>query len=92
MIELRQALSGASWWLQANIRAIKREQFKRELKDKPTEESNEAKFFDDRVMLRAAQRHKRSFKFHDEGKFVQVANKMRAKVCEKLFNFEMNLS
>lgn len=62
--------------LKANIRAKKAEQFKIE---KPPEDLNESKYFDPRVGIKAAQRNKRGFKFHDKGKFQQLAQRIRAK-------------
>ena len=64
---------------QANIRAIRREQFKKELKERPPEEITESRFFDDRVAHKPSQRSKRSFKFHDKGKFQLIATKLRTK-------------
>uniref|UniRef100_K1PJQ0 U4/U6 small nuclear ribonucleoprotein Prp3 n=1 Tax=Magallana gigas TaxID=29159 RepID=K1PJQ0_MAGGI len=65
--------------LKANIRAKRREQFK-ELIEKPTEEITVGKYFDPRVGARQAQRPKRGFKFHEQGKFEAVASRLRAKV------------
>lgn len=62
--------------LKANIRAKKAEQFKIE---KPTEDLNESKYFDPRVGIKPAQRNKRGFKFHEKGKFQQIAQRIRAK-------------
>ncbi|XP_068701394.1 U4/U6 small nuclear ribonucleoprotein Prp3-like [Montipora foliosa] len=62
--------------LKANIRAKKAEQFKIE---KPTEDLNESKYFDPRVGIKSAQRNKRGFKFHERGKFQQIAQRIRAK-------------
>ncbi|KAK3799881.1 hypothetical protein RRG08_051512 [Elysia crispata] len=64
--------------LKANIRAKRREQFKG-LIDRPPEEISEGKFFDPRVPLNGFQRQKRSFKFHERGKFEQQAIRLRAK-------------
>lgn len=62
--------------LKANIRAKKAEKFKIE---KPTEDLNESKYFDPRVGIKQAQRSKRGFKFHEKGKFQQMAQRIRAK-------------
>ncbi|XP_015774527.1 PREDICTED: U4/U6 small nuclear ribonucleoprotein Prp3-like [Acropora digitifera] len=62
--------------LKANIRAKKAEQFKIE---KPTEDLIESKYFDARVGIKPAQRSKRGFKFHERGKFQQIAQRIRAK-------------
>uniref|UniRef100_A0A0B6ZQQ8 Uncharacterized protein n=1 Tax=Arion vulgaris TaxID=1028688 RepID=A0A0B6ZQQ8_9EUPU len=64
--------------LKANIRAKRREQFKG-LIDRPPEEISESKFFDGRLSLKAVQRPKRGFKFHEKGKFEQQASRLRAK-------------
>ncbi|XP_032235952.1 U4/U6 small nuclear ribonucleoprotein Prp3 isoform X2 [Nematostella vectensis] len=68
--------------LKANIRAKKREQFKVE---KPSEDLTERSYFDPRVTVPAAVRPKRTFKFHEKGKFQQVAQRIRTKTqLEKL--------
>ncbi|XP_031571014.1 U4/U6 small nuclear ribonucleoprotein Prp3-like [Actinia tenebrosa] len=68
--------------LKANIRAKKREQFKVE---KPSEDLTERSFFDSRVAVPNAVRAKRTFKFHDKGKFQEIAQRIRAKTqLEKL--------
>jgi U4/U6 small nuclear ribonucleoprotein PRP3 len=72
--------------LKANIRAKRREQFKA-VQDKAPEVISESKFFDPRVGEKAAVRTKRGFRFHDEGKFVGLASKLRTKaLLEKLQN------
>ncbi|KAM4664454.1 U4/U6 small nuclear ribonucleoprotein Prp3 isoform 1-T2 [Discoglossus pictus] len=71
--------------LKANIRAVKREQFKQQLKEKPSEDLESNTFFDHRVTITPAQRQKRSFKFHDKGKFEKIAQRIRTKAqLEKL--------
>ncbi|XP_018415403.1 PREDICTED: U4/U6 small nuclear ribonucleoprotein Prp3 isoform X2 [Nanorana parkeri] len=71
--------------LKANIRAVKREQFKLQLKEKPAEDLESNTFFDPRVQFTSAQRTKRSFKFHDKGKFEKIAQRLRTKAqLEKL--------
>ncbi|XP_068109333.1 U4/U6 small nuclear ribonucleoprotein Prp3 [Hyperolius riggenbachi] len=71
--------------LKANIRAVKREQFKQQLKEKPSEDLESNSFFDPRVPLTPAQRTKRSFKFHERGKFEKIAQRLRTKAqLEKL--------
>ncbi|KAL5019959.1 hypothetical protein ScPMuIL_002851 [Solemya velum] len=70
--------------LKANIRAKRREQFKG-LIEKPPEEISEGNFFDPRVGLRTAQRQKRTFKFHERGRFESQGQRLRAKAqLEKL--------
>lgn len=72
--------------LKANIRAKKREQFKA-VHEKPPEEISESKFFDPRIGNKGSVRGKRNFKFHDKGKFEQLAQRMRTKAqLEKLQN------
>ncbi|MEE6491313.1 hypothetical protein FKM82_016173 [Ascaphus truei] len=71
--------------LKANIRAVKREQFKQQLKEKPSEDLESNTFFDPRVTINPSQRQKRSFKFHDKGKFEKIAQRLRTKAqLEKL--------
>lgn len=65
--------------LKANIRAKKREEFKQQLNEKPVDDVGENSYFDYRVSTRPTQRTKRIFKFHDQGKFIQVAQRERAK-------------
>ena len=50
--------------LKANIRAVKREQFKQQLKEKPSEDMESNTFFDPRVSIAPSQRQRRTFKFH----------------------------
>ncbi|XP_041356451.1 U4/U6 small nuclear ribonucleoprotein Prp3-like [Gigantopelta aegis] len=72
--------------LKANIRAKRREQFK-DLIVKPPEEISDSKFFDPRVGAKGPVRVKRSFKFHEKGKFEQVAQRLRTKAqLDKLQN------
>ncbi|KAM8921636.1 U4/U6 small nuclear ribonucleoprotein Prp3 isoform 2-T2 [Pelodytes ibericus] len=71
--------------LKANIRAVKREQFKQQLKEKPSDDLESNTFFDPRVAIIPAQRQKRGFKFHDKGKFEKIAQRLRTKAqLEKL--------
>ncbi|GJQ69096.1 hypothetical protein Trydic_g6260 [Trypoxylus dichotomus] len=73
--------------LKANIRAKKREQFKAQLHDKTSEESTENKFFDHRIGIKPALRNKRTLRFHEPGKFLQQAERLRMKAqLEKLQN------
>ncbi|XP_064082597.1 U4/U6 small nuclear ribonucleoprotein Prp3-like isoform X1 [Macrobrachium nipponense] len=65
--------------LKANIRAKKREEFKQQLQERPLEDTVESTFFDPRVTSRASLRSKRPFRFHDPGKFIQLAQRERAK-------------
>lgn len=74
--------------LKANIRAVKREQFKQQLKEKPSEDLEANVFFDPRVPYAVAQRPKRSFKFHERGKFEKIAQRLRTKV---LLSFLFNI-
>ncbi|NWV32722.1 PRPF3 protein, partial [Grantiella picta] len=71
--------------LKANIRAVKREQFKQQLKEKPSEDIESNTYFDPRVSITPAQRQKRTFKFHEKGKFEKIAQRLRTKAqLEKL--------
>lgn len=66
--------------LKANIRAQKREQFRTQLSDK-VDESNEPKFYDSRIGAKPPMRNKRQLRFHEPGKFLQLAERLRMKVC-----------
>lgn len=66
--------------LKANIRAVKREQFKQQLKEKPSEDLEANSFYDPRVQFTPAQRPKRGFKFYEKGKFEKIAQRLRTKV------------
>lgn len=73
--------------LKANIRAKKREEFRQKMQEKPKEELPKAINFyhDPRVSVDGPARQRRQFKFHDEGRFVQLAQKIRTKTqLEKL--------
>ncbi|XP_017138141.1 U4/U6 small nuclear ribonucleoprotein Prp3 [Drosophila miranda] len=73
--------------LKANIRAKKREVFQRQAG--PSERSGEGaagsaqddaiKYFDDRIALKPTVRNKRMLRFHEPGKFQQLAERMRMK-------------
>lgn len=64
----------------ANIRAVKREQFRQQLKEKPGEDLESTSYFDQRLSLAAAQRTRKSFKFHEQGRFEKIAQRIRTKV------------
>ena len=69
--------------LKANIRAKRRQEFKATQQERPQDTvSDSSKFFDPRVSVQPAARQRRGFKFHDEGKFEQIAQRIRAKVGE----------
>nr|KAF6336937.1 hypothetical protein mMyoMyo1_012126 [Myotis myotis] len=71
--------------LKANIRAVKAEQFKQQLKEKPSEDMESNTFCDPRVAIAPSQRQRRTFKFHDKGKFEKIAQRLRTKAqLEKL--------
>lgn len=70
--------------LKANIRAQRQEQFKIS-QEKVADEVTEQKYFDPRVNAKAAVRTKRGFRFHEKGKFEQIAQRLRTKAqLEKL--------
>lgn len=74
--------------LKANIRAKKKESFIKSAHatDRQQEEQT-SKFFDDRIAAKPSLRLKRSLRFHEPGKFQQMAEKMRMKAqLEKLQN------
>lgn len=75
--------------LKANIRAVKREQFKQQLKEKPSEDMESNTFFDPRVSIAPSQRQRRTFKFHDKGKFEKIAQRLRTKVSSLEYNLEL---
>lgn len=74
--------------LKANIRAKKKEIFNKA--SQPMErmyEDETQKFFDDRIAAKSAFRNKRALRFHEPGKFQQMAERMRMKSqLEKLQN------
>lgn len=74
--------------LKANIRAKKREEFKAQLQEsKGPEEIQDTYFFDTRIGVKPAVRGKRTLKFHEPGKFQQLAERIRMRAqLEKLQN------
>ncbi|XP_048008180.1 U4/U6 small nuclear ribonucleoprotein Prp3 isoform X1 [Megalobrama amblycephala] len=71
--------------LKANIRAVKREQFRQQLKEKPSDDLESTSYFDPRVALTPAQRAKKGFRFHEQGRFEKIAQRIRTKAqLEKL--------
>ncbi|XP_066577127.1 U4/U6 small nuclear ribonucleoprotein Prp3 isoform X2 [Amia ocellicauda] len=71
--------------LKANIRAVKREQFRQQLRERPADELEATTYYDQRVNLAPAQRPRRGFKFHDKGRFEKIAQRIRTKAqLEKL--------
>lgn len=65
---------------QANIRAKKREEFKAQLNQQSVDALAEAQYFDPRITAKPTIRNKRSLRFHEPGKFQQMAERMRMKV------------
>ncbi|KAM6910658.1 U4/U6 small nuclear ribonucleoprotein Prp3 [Xenentodon cancila] len=73
--------------LKANIRAVKREQFRQQLKEKPSDDLESTSYFDHRVLITPSQRPRRSFKFHEQGRFEKIAQRVRTKAqLERLQN------
>ncbi|RZF45074.1 hypothetical protein LSTR_LSTR002035 [Laodelphax striatellus] len=73
--------------LKANIRAKKREEFRQQLQERTVEDISESNFFDPRIGAKTNIRNKRSLRFHEPGKFQQLADRMRMKAqLEKLQN------
>uniref|UniRef100_A0A182JR22 Uncharacterized protein n=1 Tax=Anopheles christyi TaxID=43041 RepID=A0A182JR22_9DIPT len=75
--------------LKANIRAKKRENTRNQqiVERAFLDDSNETHFHDDRITLKPAVRSKRSLRFHEPGKFQQLAERLRMKIqLEKLQN------
>ncbi|KAJ8354847.1 hypothetical protein SKAU_G00224140 [Synaphobranchus kaupii] len=71
--------------LKANIRAVKREQFRQQLKERPGEDLESTSYFDQRVSITPAQRPRKGFKFHEQGRFEKIAQRIRTKAqLEKL--------
>uniref|UniRef100_A0A8C9SEZ7 U4/U6 small nuclear ribonucleoprotein Prp3 n=1 Tax=Scleropages formosus TaxID=113540 RepID=A0A8C9SEZ7_SCLFO len=71
--------------LKANIRAVKREQFRQQLKERPGDDLESTSYFDHRVSITPAQRARKSFKFHEKGRFEKIAQRIRTKAqLEKL--------
>ncbi|XP_077993546.1 U4/U6 small nuclear ribonucleoprotein Prp3-like [Glandiceps talaboti] len=65
--------------LKANIRAKKRQEFKLVQERAPEVINESSRFFDSRVSSASSDRKKRGFKFHERGKFEQIAQRVRAK-------------
>lgn len=75
--------------LKANIRAQKREVFSKSQThaDKSLGQEDTVKFFDDRIAQKPGNRNKRALRFHEPGKFQQMAERMRMKAqLERLQN------
>ncbi|KAG5864849.1 U4/U6 small nuclear ribonucleoprotein Prp3, partial [Gonioctena quinquepunctata] len=73
--------------LKANMRALRREQFKVSGGEKPNEDNSETNFVDPRIGVKPAMRTKRALRFHEPGKFQQLAERLRMKAqLEKLQN------
>ncbi|XP_075989203.1 pre-mRNA processing factor 3 [Anticarsia gemmatalis] len=72
--------------LKANIRAKRREEFRAQLSGAAsTEPSIQAPWQDERLALKPAVRAKRALRFHEPGKFTQMAERFRMKAqLEKL--------
>lgn len=65
--------------LKANIRAVKREQFRQQLKEKPSDDLESTSYFDPRMAVPPPQRARRGFKFHEQGRFEKIAQRIRTK-------------
>lgn len=75
--------------LKANIRAKKREVFNKSQTntERSSTQEDSVKFFDDRIALKPGNRNKRALRFHEPGKFQQMAERMRMKAqLERLQN------
>ncbi|XP_075221644.1 pre-mRNA processing factor 3 isoform X2 [Lycorma delicatula] len=71
--------------LKANIRAKKREEFRQQLQERTVEDISDSHFFDPRIGAKPSIRNKRALRFHEPGKFQQLADRMRMKAqLEKL--------
>lgn len=51
------------------------------------EDISESQFFDPRISAKPNIRTKRALRFHEPGKFQQLADRMRMKVCRWLFKY-----
>ncbi|KAJ8273483.1 hypothetical protein GJAV_G00102100 [Gymnothorax javanicus] len=65
--------------LKANIRAVKREQFRQQLKERPGDDLESTSYFDSRVSIVPPQRPRKGFKFHEQGRFEKIAQRIRTK-------------
>uniref|UniRef100_A0AAY4AFL9 U4/U6 small nuclear ribonucleoprotein Prp3 n=1 Tax=Denticeps clupeoides TaxID=299321 RepID=A0AAY4AFL9_9TELE len=65
--------------LKANIRAVKREQFRQQLKERPSDDLESTSYFDPRVFITPSQRAKKGFRFHERGRFEKIAQRIRTK-------------
>ncbi|XP_046975453.1 U4/U6 small nuclear ribonucleoprotein Prp3 [Vanessa cardui] len=73
--------------LKANIRAKRREEFRAQLSASGGDADDGARWHDARVRARAPARAKRALRFHEPGKFTQLAERLRMKAqLEKLQN------
>lgn len=79
--------------LKANIRALKRDGFNKPTgpvpshADRTIEEPQQPQFFDERIGVKVPARNRRALRFHEPGKFMQQADRMRMKAqLEKLQN------
>ncbi|XP_061384978.1 U4/U6 small nuclear ribonucleoprotein Prp3 isoform X2 [Danaus plexippus] len=71
--------------LKANIRAKRREEFRAQLSGQTTEAVNEAPWQDERLASKPPARTRRALRFHEPGKFTQLAERLRMKAqLEKL--------
>lgn len=66
--------------LKANMRAMKRDQFKGTTGDKHHDESSETRFIDPRIGVKPPVRTRKALRFHEPGKFQQLAERLRMKV------------
>ncbi|KAG7457856.1 hypothetical protein MATL_G00231690 [Megalops atlanticus] len=65
--------------LKANIRAVKREQFRQQLKERPGDDLESTSYFDHRVSIAPPQRPRKGFRFHEKGRFEKIAQRIRTK-------------
>lgn len=81
------SLTSCLFWLlpPANIRAVKREQFRQQLKERPGDDLESTSYFDQRVSIAPAQRPRKGFKFHEQGRFEKIAQRIRTKVRRLCF-------
>lgn len=78
--------------LKANMRAMKRDQFKGLSGDKNHDESSETRFIDPRIGVKPPTRNKKALRFHEPGKFQQLAERLRMKVSTNYLEYHKKIT
>uniref|UniRef100_A0AAR2LAJ8 U4/U6 small nuclear ribonucleoprotein Prp3 n=1 Tax=Pygocentrus nattereri TaxID=42514 RepID=A0AAR2LAJ8_PYGNA len=63
----------------SSLLAVKREQFRQQLKEKPSDDLESTSYFDPRMSVAPPQRPRKGFKFHERGRFEKIAQRIRTK-------------